>query len=220
MNLHDILSPSRLFISLLIWILCRWMLCEFCRCWILQVHLTQSLLSHASQSQFLAPSVTPPGCDHTAKWEKKSNLSEYVIETPRWKAKIHATTLQNSNTVNISYLSIKQWYISLKNKSRAIEKNKIWFNITPTTLILIGDKSCFAFGVSSCRQVSYGDQRKVQQRKWFPEKWTKPRHLNPISPQVEHICAVHFKLIDPSLFISRMLSLKFNQFSLSIPDAD
>lgn len=28
------------------------------------------------------------------------------------------------------------------------------FKITPTTLILIGDRSCFALGVSSCRQVS------------------------------------------------------------------
>lgn len=39
------------------------------------------------------------------------------------------------------------------------------FKITLTTLILMGDKSCFALGVSSCRQVSWGSRGKFKIKK-------------------------------------------------------
>lgn len=45
----------------------------------------------------------------------------------------------------------------------------------------------------------------------------KTRHLNPISPQVEHICAVHFKLIDPSLFISQNAFIKIQTILIERP---
>lgn len=76
----------------------------------------------------------------------------------RWDAKNRS--VQSHRTVNTVGQVAAKW-----TERRRLSLVKT----TPTTLILMGDRSCFALGVS-CRHVSLGTREKSQIENAFPEK--------------------------------------------------
>lgn len=151
-----------------------WTVCGLCRCCSASstdfAQLTSDQVTQGNKPRFritIFSSFSVPWAATTQRNDKLKRAWTYTQTDSHEKLKtetaLRATMSQYANTVNMRVSQALG--CAAFSKSRALKKKKkkinsrisrlCWiFKITPTTLILIGDRSCFALGVSSCRQVS------------------------------------------------------------------
>lgn len=119
--------------------------------------------------------ITDPRAATTHCSEELKCAGSYT-DRPTWRAKnrpaLLRTISQYANTLSMK-LSQELGCSTLNNNDKKIQlKNRMVLfdcrlKIVHTTLILMGDRSCFALGVSSCRQVSWGIRYQDRRKKTF-----------------------------------------------------
>ncbi len=148
-----------------------WTGCGLCRCCSASptdfAQLTSDQVTRGNKPRFIITifsSFSDPSAAATQQNDKLKRAWTYAQTDSHEKLKtetaLRATMSQYANIVNMRVSQALG--CAAFSKTRALKKKinsriswLCWiFKITPTTLILIGDRSCFALGVPSCRQVS------------------------------------------------------------------